>query len=532
MKKRIIIALLASCLLGLALVLSSCGGGNTNTQTSTEEESNELTYKVKVVDYKGEPISSGLFVQLYKDGVELGSMKKANKDGEASFTLEKGEYTYELILTDDTLTYDKENAKLTAKHPTKEVMLYRELSDQKMVVAPYDAVLGERVEKEAYFITEGATLVPITGNDMNYYIFQPTRGGIYRFSYIAESAINIGYYGRADFILEYSIADVENRAFEVEIKNESVSQGQGGTTTMAIGIKSMAIDSCIFTIERVSDPKAETPRIDYAPTQVPKLPQAYDYLNATLVDLNVLDENLEVVYNSQDGYYHLGNEDGPVVLVRITTSSKYLASFFKICETANLYAQIKDEDGNVLRVEIYNQMINAYAEVCDDAGVVPLTRELEYAIKKMGEQQGWWGDNSIFKLGGETLEDGTVVEGTQIEINPETAWLFACCYLEKTNVGTEEQRIAITDTVEEKQYNLIIEKGTTLYLKSANQTAALLAIKTVSGVVVTYGGHEFTDGPLDDILIDATNGFEFEITYVGDDAQASVSFTFTTYIPE
>ena len=49
----------------------------------------------------------------------------------------------------------------------------------------YDAVLGERVEKEAYFITEGATLVPIIGNDMNYYIFQPTRGGVYRFSYVA-----------------------------------------------------------------------------------------------------------------------------------------------------------------------------------------------------------------------------------------------------------------------------------------------------------------------------------------------------------
>ena len=143
---------MASCLLALVLVLTSCGGGNTNTETNTEEESQEITYSVKVVDYKGEPISSGLFVQLYKDGEALGSMKKANKDGEATFTLEKGEYTYELIMTDDTLTYDKENAKLTAKKPSREVMLYRELTDKKMTVAPYDAVLGERVEKEAYFI--------------------------------------------------------------------------------------------------------------------------------------------------------------------------------------------------------------------------------------------------------------------------------------------------------------------------------------------------------------------------------------------
>ena len=523
---------MASCLLALVLVLTSCGGGNTNTETNTEEESKEITYSVKVVDYKGAPVSSGLFVQLYKDGVELGSMKKANKDGEATFTLERGEYTFELIMTDDTLTYDKENAKLTAKKPSREVMLYRELTDKKMTVAPYDAVLGERVEKEAYFITEGATLVPITGNDINYYIFQPTRGGIYRFSYIAESAINIGYYGRADFILEYSIADVENRAFEVEIKNESVSTGMGGTTTMAIGIKSLAIDSCIFTIERISDPKAETPRIEYAASQVPKEPQAYDYLNATLVDLNVLDENLKVVYNSVDGYYHLGNEDGPIVLVRITTSSKYLASFFKICETANLYAQIKDENGNVLRVEIYNQMINAYAEVCDESGVLPLTRELEYAIKKMGEQQGWWGDNSIFKVGGETLEDGTVVEGTEIEINTETAWLFACCYLEKTSAGTEEQKIAVTDTVEEKKYSVIVEKDTTLYLKASNKTSATLTIENAKDLTVIYGIYELTadENGVIEVLLDSLNGFEFAIKNNGTNSQ--VSFTLITYIPE
>ena len=532
MKRKILTALIVLSLLLCSLVIISCGNGNNTNTESQQEETNEQTYKVKVVDYKGAPVSSGLFVQLYKDGVELGSMKKANKDGEASFTLEKGEYTFEIILTDNTLTYDKENITLTASSPEKEVMLYRELSDKKMTVAPYDAALGERVEKEAYFITEGATLVPINGNEMNYYIFQPTRGGVYRFSYIAESAINIGYYGRADFILEYSIADVSNRAFEVEIKNESVSEGLGGTTTMAIGIKSMAIDSCIFTIERVSDPKVETPRVEYASAEVPKQPQVYDYLNATLVDLNVLDKNLTVVYNSLDGYYHLGNQDGPIILVRITSSSKYLASFFKICETANLYAQIKDENGNVLRVEIYNQMINAYAEVCDESGVVPLTRELEYAIKKMGEQQGWWGNNSIFKVGGETLEDGTVVEGTQIEINPETAWLFACCYLEKSSTGTEEQKIAVADTVEEKIYNVIVEKNTTLYLKASNKTAATLTIENAKDLTVIYGIYELTadENGVIEVLLDSLNGFDFAIQNSGNNSR--ISFTLITYIPE
>ncbi len=531
MKKRIIIALFASCLLICSLLLVACGNNNdTSTNTNTnEEETSEITYTVKVVDYKGAPISSGLFVQLYKDGEALGSMKKANKDGEASFTLEKGEYTYEIILADDTLTYDKENVKLTAKAPSKEVMLYKELGEEKITIAPYDEKIGDRVEKDAYFIEEGATLVPIDG--MTYYIFQPTRGGIYRFSYISDVAITIGYYGRSDFVLDYSIAEVENRAFEVEITDGGVSSGIGGTTRMVIGVKSLAVDSCVLTIERISDPKQELPRIDYAPLEVPKDKQIYDFLNSKLVDLDVTDKDLKVVYSANDGFYHYGTEDGPVVLVRIKTPSKYIASFYTICETTNLYKIIKDEGGTPIRMEIYNQMIGAYAEVCDDSGVVPLTKELEYAIKNIGEQLGWWGDNPIFKVGDDILEDGTMVDGEVLDVPVENAWLFACCYLETTSAGTEEQKITIKDTVEEKQYNLILEKDATLYLKSTNKASATITIENAQNITLIYAGNEYVadqKGTIE-LLLTAEDGFDFAIKNTGESTE--LSFTFVTYIP-
>ena len=118
----------------VASFICACGGTNTgtetntetqtNTNTSTEPESTTLEYVVKVVDYKGNPISSGLFVQLYKDGEELDGMKKANAQGEAKFTLEKGEYTFELVLAEDGLTYNADECVLTEKKPTKEIMLY------------------------------------------------------------------------------------------------------------------------------------------------------------------------------------------------------------------------------------------------------------------------------------------------------------------------------------------------------------------------------------------------------------------------
>ena len=332
MKRKIFIALILVLTLAFSLALASCGGNdgtdtstdtstNSSTDTNTDTGSSEITYTVKVIDYTGAPVSSGLFVQLYKDGEEFGSMKKASKDGVASFTLEKGEYTFELVLTDETVTYDKASCVLTAKKPSQEIMLYSELGDREFIMYPYDNTLGERYEYSAKFISEGATLVPIDG--MTYYVFEPTRGGVYKFSYISDVALTIGYFGGSEhFVFQESSIEVKDRAFTIEVKDSGVSTEHTGTTRIIIGVRSLAVDSCIMTIERISDPIAETPRIDYLPIEYPSEKCSYSYLNATLVDVDVLDKNLSIVYNAQDGYYHHGGENGPIVLMRITSSSK------------------------------------------------------------------------------------------------------------------------------------------------------------------------------------------------------------------
>ena len=118
MNKKLLL-ILAFILLSM-LVFSACGGetsssdteskkesdsqtdvGNkTDSQTDTEsktdsdsqtdtasEEETEADYKVKVVNFKGEPVTTGMFVQIYKDGEALGGMKKTNENGEAVFRL-------------------------------------------------------------------------------------------------------------------------------------------------------------------------------------------------------------------------------------------------------------------------------------------------------------------------------------------------------------------------------------------------------------------------------------------------------------
>lgn len=545
-KMKIKLISLACILTAVLLAFCSCFGGDktdtstnttcqtntntqTNTSTNTDTEPTEIAYTVRVVDFDGTPISSGLFIQLYKDGTEVGGMKKANSNGEVSYTLEKGEYTFEVITADGKSVLDASKCVLTEKKPTNEVVVYDTVDDNSITIYPYDENLGESYAYEAKFVTEGATIVDI--DKMSYYIFQPTRGGIYRFSYISDVALTIGYYGRADYVLDYSIADVVDGAFEVEVLNDSVSNDGGGTTRMTIGVKSLAVKNCILVIERISDPKPETPRVDYVGTEIPKEACKYNYLNYGFIDLDVTNPSLTIVYNKNDGFYHYETEDGPIVLVRIKSHSKYIASFFEMCETTNLFAIIKDDNGDPIRYEIYNSMINSYAEKCDDAGVVPLTKELEYAIKNIGEQQGWWGDNTIFKDGGSTDEDGNVIEGTPLDVNKDVAWMFACCYVNENAKGSQENKIVITDTAEKKELYAKVDKGCEIFIKSSQQIKATLTVENANGLVVTYNSQEYTADENGQIVIvmSSATPIEFSIENTSEEDK-DITFTYMTYL--
>lgn len=625
MKKKILFVALTSLILMILLLTCACGnnqGTDTNTDTGTQggdtegDAPTEITYTVRVVDYKGNPVSSGLFVQLYNNGHEVGSMKKANSNGEASFVLPQGEYTYELILTDDEIEYDKENVTLTKESPTKEVMLYSLPEDKSYIIYPYDGETMDTYQHNAKFVGEGATLVDIDGT--TYYVFQPTRGGVYKFSYISNSKIDIGYYGGSEHyvshspmsepvptvavldgiryaltlkesdeggdtyigideelgeeievkidhnaqkviftiseneIFEYSYTVVdgtmtlkgngmpvasivrEHLEFSIEVKDTGISSAETGTTRIIIGVKSSKANSAILVVDRVSDPSQKIPRLDYLPIQVPDEICKYSYLNLTLKNVDITDKNLKIVYNSQDTLYHLGTIDGPIVLVRIASDSAYIASFVKMCETAALCGIIKDENGNILRMETYNQLISAYEEKCDDSGVVPLTSEILYMINNVASHNSWFeGDRCIFREPSQTAPDGTVIEGALIDFVPENAQYFACCYLEKNDIGTEDKKATITNTATEKDILAFLQSGQTIYIKSTRQEKSTLKITNAQSIKVSFDGEQFTaneDGIIE-ILFDGNKPIEFSITNEGANDE-SVAFTFVTFTEE
>lgn len=67
-------------------------------------------------------------------------------------------------------------------------------------------------------------------------------------------------------------------------------------------------------------------------------------------------------------------------------------------------------------------------------GLYPLTADLMKIYQEYGEQQGWYDADTQY---------GFYLFGEEV-VDPDTAWMFACCYVETTeNEGTEPAAAAV-----------------------------------------------------------------------------------------
>lgn len=507
-------------LLTVLLLLTACGGTEETTPAETTEA--DRGYTVKVQDYKGNPITVDVMVEIFK-GEEFVTMKRVDKDGNVSFDLEEGDYTFVPSSAEAEFYFDEELCTLSATAKSATVILYQKAKDTQTIYPPTD---DSNLGYKAALVGEGATWVAIDKPEMSYYVFTPTRGGIYKFSYISETAMTIGYFGNPNIVLSENIAEVKDGTFTVEIADSSIGNEGGGTVQLVIGIRSLAVKETVLVIERVGD--AEKPLLweNLPAKEVPTEVKENGYLNHELVDLDVTDKDLKVVLNETDGFYHLGDKDGPVVYVRINSASPYLASFKTICDNTRMCYIYLDEDGKPVKKESYNDIIQAYSEVANNLGICPLTTEMITVIKNTGAYLKWWdfsaGGNNIFtsNAAGEDIEIDTS------SITPDTAWMFACCIVKEFVRGTEASPITVNASPD--GVNLVAtEKDIPVYIRSS--VKAILKIENAEGVTVMYNGVTYTalDGVIE-VMMDA-DVISFTVTK---DSDGVVSFTYTEPVEE
>jgi hypothetical protein len=408
----------ASMALAITLILScaalfSCGA-------------KEIEYTVNVKDALGNPYSSGIIVNFMQDG-ERAAMQAVDENGTAKKTLTKGDYTVELDFTGDKdAYYYAGGATLSAKENTVDAILANKTTGDPTVL-----IVGEN-EYDAYAINTGCTYVELSTKGRSYFLFTPTQGGHYVFSVAEGKDVEIGYYGAPHFIQNFSVAEVKDGSFFLDVKDGMIGQGDGGTATYVIGVDSKKAESCVIAIERTGDATKtieDEPWTTFKGTHTPEVYTLPEGVQIKEFDLTAKTDAYKFVLDKETGYYHLNSKDGPVVLVRLAEDCDYIACYATILDKQNVVKYFYDGEEktyeNFVKRETYADCLFDYIDCADEAtGTYPLTEDLMYIIQQNGDHMGWWDPD------GSTYRFRNMDETKDLTINTEIAWLLMCCYAE------------------------------------------------------------------------------------------------------
>jgi len=380
-----------------------------------------VDYTVKVIDGVG-AAQSGITVEFYSSSNALLDQQVTDANGAAVAKLDKGNYIIKLSGT--TLKYDERAAVMTASKTTLE-LLVAPLYDNTVfstVNCPIDST-----DKDAYYLNEGATYVELTPGARNYFLFEPTRTGTFRFT-TSNSRATIGYYGGPFFVLSNNAAEVENNAFTMSVSSVG--------PTYVVGVDAPTnISGVIVSITRIGEPGwsvENEPWITYEGTHVPTkftLPAG-----TTLENVDITADSQEIVYNANDGYYHLNSADGPVLYLRFG-KAPYL-NITDLLANQGVRVYVYDTNGEFVKKEEYTTYLSTYfysphptydptgtpVNMLDKEMVYPLNDDLIHILQTYAAHQHWDDPDSpnyLFKDA-----DGEIIPG----INNDIAWMFPLCY--------------------------------------------------------------------------------------------------------
>lgn len=532
--KRITALLIATALvLGAMFVFASCDKPGSVTCTShvdTNEDgvcdnegcggavplSANADYTVNLISYGGEAFEELVYLYVYK-GDETVLSKRLT---EPTFTVNLPRDNYTLVVEDpaESFTYDEAVAVFTPTKTRADIVMYNALGNAQPISvecrnhadkdedgecdkcgADTDSADSEDSYIKAPGLSIGASLVPIYKNERNYFIFTPTESGIYKFTCISDSEFTFGHYGMPMVVLPGNIAsDLADGSFTTTVQHGAVSDDGGGTLQIVLGVESDA-NNVIILIERVGDPPVEMPFTDIHASADAK--KYTDLLNNSFVDINIKND-VTVVYNENDGYYHYLHENGPIVFMKITAGgNSYLSdfefpSFQAICETDRLCCYFYEGE-TLVRKESYNTLISEYAELSGARGLVPLDKTLADAIKNVGNFNGWWSDNSIF--------------GSN-SVNVEDAWLFACAYIDENAWGFDGAPIQLSPK-DNADFAVKLNGVDNCYMdvKVEENSKTELIFKDAEGITVVIGGIEYVADSAGEISILLTAKTQIEI---------------------
>ena len=235
--------------------------------------------------------------------------------------------------------------------------------------------------------------------------FEPTEDGVYTFTSDALMGI-VSYNG-----MWVSIEPSAETVCENELVWECIDIGQ----SIWVAVKADADVANITVTREDRDTSGDTQWVTYENIVTPE-PFEFEEDANSIVYIDVEDEindEENVIYNEEDGFYHYGTADGPIVYVNLDDG---MMSMVGVVSNGKLVAVWDAEDGSL--ADCTNAMMEYIAcaeSVETNEGTMllyPLTYDLIIMYAACGSYMGWYG------------EDGW------LGIDTPDVYLFACVYSE------------------------------------------------------------------------------------------------------
>lgn len=384
-------------------------------------------YGLWIIDGQGNPVSN-VIVKVMQNGEQV---KMYPYNGEfLSMPLATGSYEIELDLSNlsGNYTFDASLCALTPSNRTATIRIFKTVSEE----PDTSLFVGYPVELDynAYYVGAGSTLVPLTPNDYSYFVFSPSAAAIYTITYECDAELAIEYRGASFFTqgADLSEASEDISKYENGLALSVYASNLGNDYVIAV--KSTGATSCVLNIKNAGDPGTrieDEPWTPYLEDEAKVEEQLNMDVSGRYTTIDLTDLTVKAVYNEDDGYYHLGTADGPIIFIDLTSSSQFTNfSIQIICGNQRMGAYIYDEAGNILEKRSYNELFIQYgmpdtADASVEAPIrVALTAKLAEAIQSFGNRNGWWDPDSDANLFTTTLLGAPY--------NQEFAWLLFCGY--------------------------------------------------------------------------------------------------------
>jgi len=383
-------------------------GGEGDDDPGQEGLPAEMAYTVKVADYSGAVISN-VAVQILKDGAPAAA-GVTDANGVFTTTLATDTYQVKLAFPEAGYYYEDATAILTGRAPNLTVSV--------TTVLPGEGTVDHWALGNAGRVELGGTYVTTQPDVVNYFVFTPEQSGTYQFV-ISDPNAKISYWGTENWPTDLSeTIDCEGNKFTLSIAQSRLGQ------TYVIGVTNTT--DGILEVTRLGEAAFDPQELPYVAYEAKTPPKAFT-LNLGGQKLNYVDmtaaSNAYKLVLGADGYYHINNENGPLMYVNLGTGAPYI-SLYAMCGgvnsqtgTAFRYTDYSDYD-NIVK-EDYTNCILAYGACIDpETGVYPLTEDLMYMLKRGGGHMGWWDS-----------ENPNYLFAEMANMNPDHGWMFACCYV-------------------------------------------------------------------------------------------------------